>query len=122
MLPETVSDGHASQYEPYRPRTNMRLKKKVRRNKNMILVRSMNVTMKVHKDNCGGSGLILNINKKQESIPNPSYSMMHAVEEKFSIMMYICTHETKMWNSCVYRKHDIRLIFAKEMVAMWHES
>ena len=63
--------------------------------------------MKVHEEKCDKSGLMCNINKKQESIPNPSYSIMHALEDDFSIMMYSVTHDTTMFNGCVYRKHTV---------------
>ena len=56
------------------------------------------MAMKVHEDKCDGSDLMLKINKKQESIPNPFYAMMHALEEGLSIMMYRCTYDTEMWN------------------------
>ena len=78
----------------------------------------MKAAMKVYEDKCNGSGLVLNINKKQESIPNSSYSMMYALEEVLSVMMYSCTHETTMWNGCVHKKYAVRLILAKGMVAM----
>ena len=70
----------------------------------------MKSAMQVYDFLCDGSGLVININKKQESIPNPSSSMMHALEEGFSIMMYSCTHATEMWTGGVHRKHDVRLI------------
>ena len=63
----------------------------------------MKMVMKVHEEKCAGSDLMLNVNKKQESIPNPSYSIMYALEEGFSIMMHSCTHDTEMWNSYVHK-------------------
>ena len=84
----------------------------------MRLVRPMKDVMQVHKEKCDGSGLMVNINKKQEIIPNRSYSMIHALEENFAIMIYSCTHDTKMWNGCVRKKHTVMLILGKEMIAM----
>ena len=48
--------------------------------------------------------------------------MMHALEVVLSIMIYRCIHDTGIWNGCVYRKHIVRLISAKGMIAIWHES
>ena len=82
----------------------------------------MKMAMKVREDKCHGSGLMLNMNKKQKSIPNISYSMMYVLEYGFSIMMYSFTHVTEMWYGCVHRKFVVRLILAKGMTAIWHES
>ena len=60
-------------------------------------------------------------NKKKEGIPTPSYSMMHALEDGFSIVMYSGTRENNMTNSCVHRYHAVRLILKKEMGFMWYE-
>ena len=78
--------------------------------------------MKIRKYKCDGNGLMLNINKNQERIPNPSYAMIHALEECFSIMMYRCAHGMETWDGFFHRKHDIRLILAKGIVDMCHES
>ena len=51
-------------------------------------MRQMKAAMKVHEEKCDGSSLMIDINKKQESIPNPSYSMTQALEEFFSIIMH----------------------------------
>ena len=88
----------------------------------MKLCKPMKMSMKVHKDKCDGSGLMLNINKKKESIPNHSCSTMNALKDDFNIIMYSCTHDTEMWNGCIHRKHVVRLILAKEILAIWHES
>ena len=48
--------------------------------------------------------------------------MMYALEECCIIMTYICTHDTEMWNGCIHKKYDVRLILAKGMVAIWHQS
>ena len=71
-----------------------------------------------HKYKCDGSSLMLNINKKQESIPNPSYSMMHSLEDGFSTMMYSCTYETAMGDGCVHMKYAVRLILTKRIAVM----
>ena len=63
-----------------------------------------------------------NINKKQEIIPNPSYSMMQALEDGFSIMMYSGSHDTIMSNGCAHKKHAVSLILNKQTEALWHES
>ena len=63
----------------------------------------MKDAMKFHKEKCDCSGLMLNIHKKQEIIPNPSYSMMHALGEGFNIIIHSCTHDTEMWDCCVNR-------------------
>ena len=47
---------------------------------------------------------------------------MHALEDGFSIVMYSGTHDTNMYNGCVHRNHDFRLILKKGMGAMWHEA
>ena len=59
---------------------------------------------------------------KKKSMPNSSYLMMHALEEGFIIMLYSCRYDTIVWNDCVHRKHAVKLILTKEMVARWHES
>ena len=88
----------------------------------MQIMPPMKSAMKVYKEKCEYSELMLKINKKQEIAPSISYSMMHALEEDFIIMMYSCTHCTIMWNCCIHRKHAVRLILSKGIVAMWHES
>ena len=80
VLPATVSDGHASRHVPRIPRTKYQNKSKARRNKNMRVMRPMTAAMKIHEELFDGSSLMLDINKKQESIPKLSYSMMHALE------------------------------------------
>ena len=35
-------------------------------------------------------------NLKEEMPPKPSYSLMHLLEERFSILMYSGTHRTKL--------------------------
>ena len=82
----------------------------------------MKAAMKVHAEKCDGSGLTLNINKKQARTPTPSYSMIHALEEGFISMIYSCIYDTDICTSCVHRKHAVRLILVKRMVDMWHES
>ena len=64
----------------------------------------MKAVMKVHEENGDGNDLMLKINKKQESIPNPYYLMIHILEEGFSIIIYSCTYDTEMWNGCVHMK------------------
>ena len=82
----------------------------------------MKLAMRAHEEKCDSSGLILKIIKKQESIPNPSYSMIHILEDGFSIMMYSCTHDTKNFNGCVHRKYAIMLTLNKAMKLIWNES
>ena len=79
VLPKTVSEGHASWHATFRPRTKQEIDNKSRRNRNMRLMQSMKIIMKVHNLECDGSGLMLDSNKKKESIFNPSYSMIHAL-------------------------------------------
>ena len=62
----------------------------------MKIYKPMKMAMKVHVEKCDCSDLMLKINNKQESIPNPSFSMMHALEEGFNIRMYSCTHDTEI--------------------------
>ena len=76
VLPETVSEGHVSWHEPCMPRTQKEMRRKSKRNKNMKLSKPMKLFMRVHEEKCDSSGVMLNINKKQESIPNPSYSVI----------------------------------------------
>ena len=82
----------------------------------------MKMAMKVREDKCHGSGLMLNMNKKQKSIPNISYSMMYVLEDGFSIMMYSGTRDTKMFNGCVHKNHAVSLILNKGIGVMWYES
>ena len=81
----------------------------------MILMKQ---AMKVHEDRCDKSDLMCNINKKKESIPNPSYSIMHTLEDFFSIMINSGTHDTRIFNGYVYRNNDVKLILNKGMGAM----
>ena len=48
--------------------------------------------------------------------------MMHTLEDRFSIMMCTCTHDTHKFNDCFHRKHAVRLILNKGMGVMWHEA
>ena len=47
---------------------------------------------------------------------------MHAIEDGFIIMIYSSTHDTKMVNGFIHRKHAVRLFLNKGMRVMWHES
>ena len=82
----------------------------------------MKQAIKVHEEKCDKSDLMCNINNKQESIPNHLYSMMHVLEDGFSIMMYGGTHDTNMFNGCVHRKHAVRLVLNNGIGVMRHES
>ena len=82
----------------------------------------MKQAMKVREDKCDKSDLMCTTNKKQESIPNPLYLMMHELADGLSIMMYSGTHDTNMSNDCVHRNHTVRLILNKGMRFMRHES
>ena len=88
----------------------------------MKVMKPMKMAIKVHKDMCDGSGLMLNINKKQENIHNPYYSMVHTIEEGFVIITYSCTQKTKMRDGCVHRKYTVRLILSIVMATMWYKS
>ena len=72
----------------------------------MRLSRPIKLVMKVHEAKCdsNSSRLMLNIDKKPESILNSSYSMIHTLEESFSIMMYSCIHNTETKNGCVHNE------------------
>ena len=79
----------------------------------MRLSKSIKQAMKVHEEKYDKSDLMCNINKNKKSIPNPSYSMMHALGDSFRIMMYSGTYDTNIFNGCVHRKHAARLILNK---------
>ena len=96
------------------------LEKELGKIKNMRTIRSMKQAMKFCEEKFARSDLICNINKKQKIIPNPSYSMMHALEDGFSIMMYSGIHDTIMLNGCVHRNHAVRLILKKRIGVIWH--
>ena len=82
----------------------------------------MKQAMAFHGVKCEKSDLMCDKNKKKEGIPTPSYSMMHALEDGFSIVMYSGTHDTNMYNGCVHRNHAVRLILKKGQGVMWHEA
>ena len=107
---------------PVGKKTEKDIRKRARQNKNIRKIKPMKQAMKVYEEKCDKSDLMCTNNKKQESIPNPSYSMMHALKDGFSIMMYSSTHDTQMSNGCVHRKHAVRLILNKGIRVMWHES
>ena len=70
----------------------------------------MKQSMAIHVVKCDKSDFMCNKNKKQEVIPTPSYLMMHALEDGFSIVMYSDTHDNNMFNGCVHRNHAVKLI------------
>ena len=82
----------------------------------------MKQLMKVYEEKCDKSDLMCNINKKQESVLNPSYSMIHALEYGFRIMIYSGNHDTNMFNDYIHIKHAVRWILNNGMGVMWHES
>ena len=82
----------------------------------------MKQAMTFHGAKCDKSNLMCDKNKKKEGIPTPSYSMMHALEYGFSIVMYSGTHDTNMFNDCVHRNHAVRLVLKKGKGVMWHEA
>ena len=47
----------------------------------------MKQEMYAHGAKCDKSDLMCDKNKKKEGIPNPSYSMMHTLEDGFNIVM-----------------------------------
>ena len=73
----------------------------------------MKQEMAVRGAKCEKSDLMCDKNKKQEGIPTPSYSMIHALEDGFSIVINSDIHDINMFNSCVHRNDAIRLILKK---------
>ena len=61
-------------------------------------------------------------NNEKEGILTPFHSMMHALEDSFSIVMYSGTHDNSMLNDCVHRNHDFSLILKKGMGVMSYEA
>ena len=77
--------------------------------------------MSAHERICDNSVLMRDNDMKKEGILTPSYSMIHALEDSFIIMMYSVTHDNIMTTGCVHRNHAIKLILRKGMGGMWHE-
>ena len=60
---------------------------------------------------------------KQDMPTNPSYSLMHSLEEGFSILMYSGTHRTKLRpDMCMHKYSAVRIILPPWMAIIWHES
>ena len=63
------------------------------------------------------------INLKTEMPTRPSYSIMHSLEQGFSIVMYSRSHRVNLQSGfCLHNRCGIRLIFPKWMAIIWHES
>ena len=63
------------------------------------------------------------INQKEGMPSRPSFSMMHSLEDGFSIVMYSHSHHVNLGHGC--RLHDrcgIRIILPKWMAIIWHEG
>ena len=54
---------------------------------------------------------------------NPSYSMMHSLQDSFSIVLYSKTNDTELSpEMCSHQKIEVRLILPEHMVLIWNES
>ena len=62
-------------------------------------------------------------NLKEDMPPNPSYSLIHSLEEGFSILMYAGTHRAKLRPDIYMHKYNaVRIILPEWMAIIWHES
>ena len=62
-------------------------------------------------------------NLTDEMPPKPSYSLMHSLQEGFSILMYSNTHRTKLRRDmCMHKCNTVRIILPEWMAIIWHES
>ena len=63
------------------------------------------------------------INFKAEMPTLPSYSIMHSLDEGFSIVMYSGSHRVNLRAGfCLHKNCGIRIILPKWMAIIWHES
>ena len=63
------------------------------------------------------------INLKAEIPTLPSYSIMHSLDEGFSIVMYSGSHRVNLRAGfCLHKNCGIRIILPKWMAIIWHES
>jgi hypothetical protein len=63
------------------------------------------------------------INVKVEMPTCPSYSIMHSLDEGFSIVMYSRSHCVNLRSGfCLHKRNGIRIILPKWMAIIWHES
>ena len=83
----------------------------------------MKQVMAVHGAKCDKSDLMCDKNKKNRVYRLLPFSIIPALEDGFSIVMYSGIHDTNMYNSCVHRNHAVRLILNKgqEDIKEYHD-
>ena len=53
----------------------------------------------------------------------PSYSIMHSLEDGFSVLMYSGSHRVRLnSNICLHKYNAVRIILPEWMAIIWHES
>ena len=63
------------------------------------------------------------VNFKPSMPTTPSFSIMHSLEEGFSILMYSGSHRVRLNpNLCLHNYNAVRIILPEWMCIIWHES
>ena len=116
MLPESIEEdvnkkGQKRKRKAARLKTNQSAKKQVLRilRRHVSYLEDMNM---FNKENF------------HPSMPTtPSYSIMHSLEDGFSVLMYSGSHRVRLNpNICLHKYNAVRIILPEWMAIIWHES
>ena len=79
--------------------------------------------MKTHIAYLKSRGFYDKQNFKDDMPTTPSFSMMHALKERFQILMYSGSHRVKLSpERCLHNRNAVRIILPEHMAIIWHES
>ena len=108
---------------PLVSRNKQRRRKKARYNANQISKKSALKNLKLHTEYLRQMKMYDDDNLNEEMPPNPSYSLMHSLEEGFFILMYSSTHRTKLGlDMCMLKYNAVRIILPEWMAVIWLDS
>lgn len=129
LLPRQLQDVQPASTQEQQPVPNVveksakHLRKARRKKENKRFKNKLNKKIKEHKRMLQEHGYFRDENLKRDMPPRPSYSIMHSLEEGFSIVLYSRSHRVNLSSRLhLHRNCAIRLILGPEMCLIWHEG
>ena len=125
VAPRPIQDKPSSTQElpPAIELTSKQLRKARRKKENRKIKKKLNKKITQHKDNLRNHGYYDTSNQKNNMPSRPSYSLMHSLQEGFSIVIYSRSHKVNLCPElCLHRNCAIRLVLPPEMCLIIHEG
>ena len=114
-LPATTSEATTQDSQRKKKQKKQRNNRKVRKYATNVL--------KKHIADLQRMKLYETIHQKERMPSRPSFSMMHSLEDGFSIVMYSHSHRVNLESGCpLHDRCGIRIILPKWMAIIWHEG